>query len=259
MEKEYLVTVVIPTYNAGRYIGKAMESVFNQTLEKGIEIIVIDDNSNDGTDEIVKGFVASENYGYLPRHVEYVVNEERLGVAGSRNKAVSMAKGDYIAFLDADDWWSSNKLKYQVEYMQANDNVPLCCCARELMDSQGISTDRIIGVADKITYKMLLKTNSIACASVLIRREVAQRYPMHNDELHEDYICWLEILKEYEYVHGINEPMLKSRLSEGGKSRNKLRSLKMNYGVYRLMGMSVGKSLYYLGWYTINGIRKYYV
>lgn len=258
MGNKYLVSVVIPTFNSGKFIGKAIESVIGQTIKARIQIIVVDDNSTDDTSQIIDGMKELARFSGDKIDIEYIINDTRLGVAGSRNKAVALAMGEYIAFLDADDWWDSDKLRQQVECMENNPDAPLCCSARELVDNDGVSTGRVIPVDDKITYKMLLKTNSISCASTLIRDKVIKAHPMHNDELHEDYICWLEILKKYDYVVGINEPLLKSRMSVGGKSRNKFKSMRMNYGVYRLIGMPPIKAFYYMCWYVVNGLKKYY-
>lgn len=258
MKNETLVTVVMPTYNAGRFIGKAIESILLQELDGKIQVIIVDDNSADDTSDIVKKMQVQAGCDNKNVSIEYVVNDTRLGVAGSRNCAVTRAKGEYIAFLDSDDWWENDKLKKQIDALERYRNVPLCCSGRELMDNDGNSTGRCIGVKPQITYDMLLKTNSIACSSVVIRTDIAKRHLMHNDELHEDYICWLEILKEYGYAMGIDEPLLKSRMSVGGKSRNKFKSMKMNYGVYRLIGMGRFKALYYTVWYIVNGLKKYY-
>lgn len=258
MEDNYSVTVVIPAYNAGEYISDAIRSVASQSYEGNIEVIVVDDKSDDETDEIIKAAIEYANKTKCKVTIKHVVNEERLGVAGSRNKAIELARGEYIAFLDADDWWDADKLAQQIECLENDGQAMLCCSARELMQADGCTTGRIVHVSEKITYDMLLKTNSIACGSVVMKADLARKYPMHNDELHEDYICWLEILKDGGYAVGIDKPFLKTRLSEGGKSRNKFKSMKMHYGVYRLIGIGRIKALYYTMHYIFNGLKKYY-
>lgn len=104
------------------------------------------------------------------------------------------------------------------------------------MKADGSSTGRTIPVKEKITYRELLKHNSINCSSVILRRDVAREFPMEHDDSHEDYITWLKILRKYGCAAGINKPYLKYRLSEGGKSRNKLKSAAMTYNVYRYAG-----------------------
>ena len=109
----------------------------------------------------------------------------------------------------------------------------------------------------RITYKELLKHNSINCSSVLLRREDALAFPMEHDDSHEDYITWLRILRKGGFAAGINRPYLKYRLSEGGKSRNKLKSAAMTYQVYRYVGYGPLKSLFFFVSYALHGIWKY--
>jgi len=116
----------------------------------------------------------------------------------------------------------------------------------------------VIGVKNKITFEDLLHTNSIPCGSVVLPTEIAREFHMKHAELHEDYILWLEILKKYGAAVGIDEPYLHCRLSEGGKSRNKLKSAVMQYGVYRYMGFGRFESLRFFLSYAFHGVKKYY-
>jgi teichuronic acid biosynthesis glycosyltransferase TuaG len=133
----------------------------------------------------------------------------------------------------------------------------LCATGRELMTPEGKLTGRMIPVPEKITYRQLLKHNCINCSSVVLRREVALEFPMHNEESHEDYIMWLEILRKYDCACAVNEPLLKYRLTNTGKSGSKLHSAKMTFGVYRCMGFGMGKSLLLFAGYAFHGVKKY--
>lgn len=244
-----MVTVIIPAYNGASYMHKAIDSALNQDVP--MEILVINDCSPDDTDK------AMEVYKDNPI-VTYIKNEKNMGVAKTRNKGVAMAKGDYVAFLDCDDYWAEGKLKKQLEAME-RDGTVLCSTARELLTPEGEPTGRIIPVKEKLTYKDLLKQNPINCSSVVIKTEVAKEFPMHHEDSHEDYIMWLEILRKYEKASAVNEPLLKYRLSTTGKSGNKFKSAKMTFKVYRYMGFGLFKSLYCFANYTLNGIVKYAV
>ena len=221
-----LVSVIMPVYNGEKYIRKAVESVYEQGVS--LELLVIDDGSTDHTEEVLSAYEGREDF-------RYIKNEQNMGAAGSRNRGVGLAQGTYIAFLDADDWWESGKLKEQLKRLEETGYV-LCSTGRELMKADGSSTGRTIPVKEKITYRELLKHNSINCSSVTLRRDVAREFPMEHDDSHEDYITWLKILRKYGCAAGINKPYLKYRLSEGGKSRNKLKSAAMTYNVYRYAG-----------------------
>lgn len=242
-----IFSVVIPTYNSGEYIEKAIVSVLQQDIE--LELIIIDDCSTDQTAQIVDKYMELGN-------VLYVRNTSNLGVAQSRNKGVELAKGEYIAFLDADDWWSTGKLQRQYAILQ-NETCSICCTARELMDDNGNTLNKVISVAERIDYQQLLHHNSIACSSVVLRRDIALEFPMVRDDLHEDYINWLQIVNKYGSVYGINEPFLKYRISVTGKSRDKWKSLKMTYGVYRYLGLGILYSTRCLISHLWSGIKKY--
>ncbi len=248
MQEKVLVSVIMPAYNAENYIGRAIESVLCQDVS--LELLIIDDCSKDHTAE------AAEEYTDDKR-VKLFRNRENRGVAESRNIGIRQALGTYVAFLDADDWWENGKLSAQCRRLEETGRV-LCCTARELMNADGTSQGKVIGVPQEITYSMLLRTNSIPCSSVLMRTEAAREFYMCHDELHEDYILWLRVLQKYGPACGINAPMLKSRMSEGGKSRNKLKSARMQFGVYRYMGFSILRSCRYFIQYAVNGIRKYH-
>ena len=161
-----------------------------------------------------------------------------------------------MAFLDADDWWEDNKLVKQIHLIEETQTV-LCCTARELMTPDGKLTGRVIPVKETITYRQLLHHNSINCSSVLIRREVIQQYPMEHEDSHEDYILWLRILRKYQRACGLNEPLLKYRLSSSGKSGNKLKSAGMTYRAYRYSGFGRIRSSWYFCCYAVHGVWKY--
>ena len=133
----------------------------------------------------------------------------------------------------------------------------LCCTARELMKPEGELTGKVIGVKEQITYRDLLRHNSINCSSVLLRTEVAREFPMAHEDSHEDYITWLRILKKYGIAIGINEPLLKYRLTNSGKSGSKLKSAVMTFRVYRYMGFSWPKSAVCFISYALHGVWKY--
>lgn len=243
------VSVVMPAYNCEKYIGQAIESVLQQ--EVSLELIIINDCSKDNVDKVVEKYLSDER-------VKYIHNEKNLGVAKTRNKGVELAQGKYIAFLDSDDWWTKDKLKKQLDLMK-NKDVVICSTARELMTATGMSTGRIIEVPTVVSFKKLLHGNLINCSSVLVKSDIMKSYEMICDDAHEDYITWLCILRDHGDAVMVNEPLLKYRLSEEGKSRNKFKSAKMHYMSLRYMGYGRIKSFFYFIAYGYNGIKKHYM
>lgn len=248
-----VVSVIIPVYNGASFINQAIDSVIAQ--EVPLEIIIVDDASTDSTPELIQSY-APLFTGQDMIHIKYIRNDSNLGVAESRNKGIKAASGKYIAFLDADDWWEKNKLYKQINILEKED-VVLSCTARELISHEGVSTNHIIPVNNNITYKQLLRKNVIGCSSVLVNANVMKEFPMMHGDAHEDYLTWLKILKKYNHAYGINEPLLKYRLSKNSKSRNKMKSSWMTFKVYRYMKIPFFRSLYYFCCYIYNSFKMY--
>ena len=242
-----IVSVIMPAYCCRETIGKAVDSVLEQDVP--LELIVVDDCSPDRLSEVLAPYQKDER-------LVYIKNTVNQGVAASRNRGIALAQGQYIAFLDSDDWWTPGKLKKQLERMKKDQTV-LCSTGRQLRTYEGADTGRYIPVKENITYRDLLRHNLIACSSVLVEKKVIEQFPMEHDECHEDYITWLLILQKYGQASGINEPFLQYRMSRKSKSGNKLKSAKMTFQVYRHMGYGWVKSCLCFCSYAIHGVRKY--
>jgi glycosyltransferase involved in cell wall biosynthesis len=120
-----LVTVITAVYNGEQFLGEALQSLFAQDY-KPFEAIVVDDGSTDATPEVVQTF----------SEVRYV-RQANSGQAAARNRALGLARGEYTAFLDADDLWPPRKLSLQVGYLQANPGVA-CVLGRQEIMLEGI-------------------------------------------------------------------------------------------------------------------------
>ena len=256
-----LVSVIIPVYNGAATLPDAIDSVLDQDMHfesahrvgrgsvQEMEILVIDDGSTDGLDAVEARYADDDR-------VRFMHNEHRLGAAKSRNRGVLLARGKYVAFLDADDRWDREKLKKQFARIYESGCV-LCCTGRELMKSDGTLTGRVIGVKDRITARDLLWHNQINCSSVVMLTKVARRYPMTHEDSHEDYITWMQVLREYGEACAVNEPLLKYRLSDTGKSGSKFKSAVMTYKAYRYMGYGPVVSALLFVSYAVHGVIKY--
>ena len=241
------VSVVIPAYNCTAYIALAIDSVLGQQVP--LEVIVVDDCSTDDLPGLITRYREDSR-------VRYVRNEKNLGVAQTRNRGVSLARGEYVAFLDADDYWAQGKLRLQLERIREKHAV-ICSTAREMMTPEGRLTGFVLPVKEDLTYRDMLRQNYIGCSSVLIKTSVAREFPMHHDDAHEDYLMWLEVFQKYGYGCAINEPILKYRLSNTGKSGNKLHSARLTYRTYRYHGLGRLKTLVCFCSYACYGVKKY--
>lgn len=250
MENTPIISVIIPVYSGSHLLSRAIDSALCQQVS--LEIIVVNDASAEDVDSVMAAYRSNDA-------VIYLKNRQNKGAAESRNVGVRHARGEYVAFLDADDFWAEGKLRKQLSVLEETGEV-LCATGRELIRSDGSSTGRTIPVPDVITYHDLLKHNCISCSSVVLRRSVALEFPMHHaSDSHEDYIMWLEILKKHKTARGINEPLLYYTVSTTGKSGTKWKSAAMTLRVYRYMGFGPVQSALCFFSYALHGVWKHYV
>ena len=247
-----MVSIVMPTYNAVKYIQGAVESVLRQTYTDW-ELLIVDDGSTDGTEQMIQNLIK------MDERVKLVKNRENIGVAETRNRGVELAKGEWIAFLDSDDIWHPNKLQEQLELYQRN-GMPFIFTGSGFMDESGKLLNYELSVPQIIGYRELLKQNVISCSSVLIKKELAKKYPMeHSEKMHEDFAVWLSILKqEHIKAAGVNKPLLIYRISEKSKSGNKWKASVMTFRVYRYIGLSIIPAVYYWLCYVCRSVKKYH-
>jgi glycosyltransferase involved in cell wall biosynthesis len=185
-----LVSVVIPSYNHGRYLGRTLQSVLDQTYTNW-EAIVIDNHSTDNTDEVMAGF-SSPRITYLKIHNKGVI-------AASRNAGIHAAKGDWIAFLDSDDWWTNDKL--QACFNCINDEIDLVYHDLEVVADQLRPFRRKIikswQVKKTALIDLLVKGNAIVNSSVVVRKNLLDKIGGINESVEmvaaEDYNTWLRI------------------------------------------------------------------
>jgi len=239
----------MPAYNSEKTISQAIKSALNQSYSN-IELLVVDDCSNDGTNSIIKSFAENDN------RVRLIINHVNLGVAQSRHNGVINARGDWLAFLDSDDVWKLEKLEKQVA-VQLESNADLIYTGSAFMDADGNLREWNLSVPIEIGYHQLLKQNLISNSSVLVKKSVFLENEAIEKDIHEDFACWIRIVRSGYKVYGINESLLVYRLSSTSKSGNKLKSAKMNWKTYRYTEVGFVASCYYMLCYMVKGFRKY--
>lgn len=252
MEKfvDDLVSIIIPAYNAEKYIKDTITSVIKQTYTKW-EMVIVDDASNDNTNKIIN------KYQQKDKRIKMINLLNNQGVANARNIAIQNAKGRYIAFLDADDAWEKEKLEKQIDFMKQNQ-FAFTYHDYKLLDLSN-NKEKIISVPKQLDYNNLLKGNRTgSCLTVCLDRKIIKDIYFPKAK-HEDYICWLNILKQYNIVaFGLNETLGTYKVGKKSISSNKLQSAIWNWKVYReSQKLSIMKSIYYMCFYMINGIKKY--
>jgi len=194
-DKAPLISVIIPTFNSGKFIPDAVQSVLDQTYQR-LEVIVVDDGSTDATKDILREFNG---------HIRYCYQENR-GPSAARNIGITSARGDYICFLDADDIWMPNKLEVQLAFMEHYDNISLVFSDTEAVDSdQGLhisilpqtvfQADLISQIPLQDAFTKLLIANFIPTSMVMARKQCFAEAGLFDEGLRvaEDRDMWLRI------------------------------------------------------------------
>lgn len=246
-----LVSVIMPAYNAENYIGASIDSVINQTWQEW-ELLIVDDCSTDRTRSIINNYINKDS------RIRLLENSQNMGVAKTRNKGVMASKGDWIAFLDSDDLWSTDKLELQIELINTQ-NALFTFTGSCFINECGQALSYVLVVPEKIHYRELLKQNLISCSSVLISKPLLLSHPMEGGNIHEDFATWLSILRDLKIsAFGINRPLLIYRIHSNSKSAQKWKAAIMNWNVYRRIGLNLFACCYYETYYIIRNIKKYF-
>jgi len=187
-----LVSIIIPTYNHANYLLKAIESVFNQSF-RNFEVIVLDDGSTDHTKEVIKEF----------SEVTYIYQKNE-GLSAARNNAISYSKGEFLIFLDADDWLYPDALKIQLKYFEKSPDISLVSGGHMKVDvDKNILTNNSGVDIFEENFLMLLKYNYIAHpGAAMFRRELFQHYKFDlNLKSCQDYDIYLKIARNHKVLH----------------------------------------------------------
>ena len=246
-----LVSIITPAYNAAEYITETIESVLVQTYSKW-EMLIVNDCSKDNTAEIVQSYAAKDN------RIKLINLKQNSGAAVARNTAIQNAQGRYMAFLDSDDLWKKEKLQKQLNFMQQNGYAFTFTAYGHFKDRKE-NIQNLVKVPKSLNYKQALKGNKIGCLTVMLDRMQVQNINFSKQK-HEDYILWLNILKQGVTAYGLNESFALYRTGNSKSiSSNKLQSALWTWNVYRNnQKMSIFKSLYYMIFYLICGLKKHF-
>ncbi|QDO93144.1 glycosyltransferase family 2 protein [Formosa sediminum] len=235
-----LVSVVTPVFNAEKFIAQTIQSVISQTYTNW-ELILVDDGSVDKSLEIISDFQKKHSNIFLYKNVQ------NSGAAITRNKGMAEAKGAYIAFLDADDFWLPEKLEIQIGLMESRQ-LEVSFSSYNLMDANGNLLGQHVQALKKLTYNKLLKCNYIGNLTGVYNAERLGKIYTKNLRKRQDWLLWLEAVKRTKQpVIGIQEPLANYRLQPNSMSANKLGLIKYNYSVYKTgLNFSTVKSVYFM-------------
>lgn len=253
-----LVSIVMAAYNAGSVICSTIESVIDQTYTDW-ELIVVNDASTDYTRKIMEEYVERDKRISL-----YNLDQNHGYPAYPRNFGVRKARGTLVAILDSDDIWHPEKLAFQVKYLQ---ETKAHFCSTQMINFKNESEIQFREPAGirykKITFSNQLRRYSTPTSSVLLKRNLLEKFPFIEDKLHggrEDLKCWLQIHQQIGESIKLNFPFVYYRITPGQLSGSKPKMLLKSFIIlwnFRLSnGNKLGvRSIYFMFTHVFHAIH----
>ena len=249
------VTIIIPYKSNLKYLFLALKSVFNQNY-KNFKLIIVYDNFYKQDLEKIKKFLKKKKYSKR-FSIKIIENKRNFGAGESRNIAIRESNSKYIAFLDSDDIWVKNKLKFQIDYMEKN-NILFTHTSYHIINSY----NKIISSSfakKEITFQDLIKSCDIGLSTVIMQLSLLKKNKLLFPRIKtkEDYVLWLKIVKKIKIIRGLDVKLTYYRKTKGSLSSNKFLSLINGYKVYKdYMNYGAIKSLFYLLMLSTNFLKK---
>jgi len=223
------VSVIIPTYNRESELMKSIQTVMDQTYKGDIEIIIIDDSKKSLKQKIEREFPETRHKN---RHINYIHKAKKEGAPLARNIGIKEAIGEYIAFLDDDDLWKSNKIEKQADLLEKNKDVALVICYS--LDKR-FGQERVGKPPEMITHEMVLKSfNLSSSSSYLVRKTVLDELGGFDTTLPsaQEYDLAIRLSKQYE-VRCVPEVLMIQYETKGQISENWNRKIKGIIAIYK--------------------------
>ena len=219
-----LVSIIMPSYNTGRFIAKTIESVLVQSYSDW-ELIIVDDCSNDNTDDVVTQYL-------VDARIRYIKNETNSGAAVSRNRALREAKGKWIAFLDSDDLWEPDKLEKQIAFME-NNGYHFSYTNYIEIDEESIPNGKRVTGPKRITKHGMYNYCWMGCLTVMYDSATVGLIQIEDIKKNNDYAMWLKVCK-IANCYLLDENLARYRKRSGSISNHGyMKLIKWHYKLYR--------------------------
>ena len=247
-----MVSIIVPVYNAARYIAETIEMVNAQTY-KDWELILVDDASKDDSVAVIENIIKSQG-----KRIRLIRKNKNEGAAAARNSGIDAASGQYIAFLDADDIWKPEKLEKQIRFMEEKE-AAFSFHSYEFGDEEAKPTGKIVRAPEKLNFRQALSRTVIFTTTVMFDIDRIGKEIIHMPQVpSEDTATWWRILKSGYIAYGLDENLAIYRRPKKSLSSNKLLAVERIWFLYRnIADISVPESLFYfVGWAVRATFRR---
>ncbi|WP_227511992.1 glycosyltransferase family 2 protein [Tritonibacter mobilis] len=240
------VSVIMPAYNAEMTLVHAVASVQAQSFTDW-ELILIEDGSSDQTANACT-MLAQED-----ARIRVVYQTENTGAAVARNAGLALARGRYVAFLDADDLWHKEKLERQISFMKEHGAV---FSYTGFLRQRG-HKQRRVHVPAQMTRERLLQGNVIGCLTAIYDRAHFGDVQMPNLRLRQDFAFWLLLLTRCQNAFGLDEPLAVYRVHSTSLSAGRIKAMRATWKMYRIhLGLSALRSTWYVFSHLVRRILR---
>lgn len=244
-----LVSIIMPSYNAERYIAQSIESVLAQTYQNW-ELLITDDCSMDRTVDIVKEFCVKD------KRINLLESKEHHGPGDTRNLSINRATGRFIAFIDNDDVWFPEKLEKQIPYMLEN-GYAFTYTGYEMVTESGESK-HIVNTIGVLNPQIYMRNTAIGCASVILDHDIVGEFQMFVNDTSDDMTLWLSLMHRGFLAYPYPEILMKYRVRNHSASSNKFVAARDVWRVYRkIEKLSWPKALINFVCYSFNAVKKH--
>ncbi len=234
-----LVSIIIPVYNSETFLKRTINSVLEQSY-KNWELLLIDDCSSDNSFKII------EDYCQKDIRINCFRLSINSGAAEARNLGILKAKGDFIAFLDSDDYWHPQKIEKQLNFMIHN-KVKFCYTDYYLVDELTNKKTLYKALKNNLVYKDIERFNYIACSTVMLNLMNTKKFYMPNIRNRQDWGLWITVIKNFGKATRLNVPLTIYYKRNSSLSSNKFKMVKYHWFIYyKHLNFCLPKALFYL-------------
>lgn len=247
-----LVSIVMPVYNAEKFITATMDCVVAQTYENW-ELLMVEDSSKDATVTVIENYIRERQ----ETRIRLITSPDKLGAARARNKALTEAKGRFITYLDADDLWNPDKLEKEIAFLTSKE-AAFAFTGYEFGDENAVGTGKVVHVPEKLTYKQALKNTTIFTSTVMFDTEKIEKSLLEMPIIEsEDTALWWKILRKGYAAYGLDENLVTYRRPSKSLSSNKFRAIRRIWNLYRKAEkLDVFRSAWYFCFWAFRAVKR---
>lgn len=247
-----LISVIVPVYNAEKYIGETIDCVRAQTYAKW-ELLLVEDCSSDNTAAAIRQYMERTDD---PR-IRLISQPSNMGAARARNRGLQEANGRYVSYLDADDLWMPEKLEKELKFMMEK-GASFAFTGYEFADENGIGLGKVVHVPETLTYKQALSNTTIFTTTVMFDTEKLSKEQLEMPVIKsEDTALWFKVLRSGVVAYGLDENLVKYRRPGKTLSSNKLEAIRRIWNLYRKAeGLGIFVSIWHFCFWAVRAVGR---